>query len=314
MINNSFYKASNILEMDHHAQMFQDWELSYDQISTGKFKSSLDSLTFNNIEIYRECFSTSIFQQGTAKRDCLNIGLYIENQTPILWQGKKLAQNEIITVMGNEELMLITPENSICLGLSIPTIFFNNDTKDLLQSTCTLQKEDNAQSVIYLKLYKLINTLLDHPLFVATERTRTQIQADIIDLIIENIDNTPIKVKVSRKKANTVVHTVIDYTQNNSAQLFSISDLCYITNTSRRTLQSCFEQTIGLSPALFLKYLRLNAVRKTLAQTTEVSSISNIATDFGFWHLSQFAYDYKRLFSESPSDTLKLNKKIKSFS
>ena len=32
-------------------------------------------------------------------------------------------------------------------------------------------------------------------------------------------------------------------------------------------------------------------------------SISEIALDCGFWHLSQFAVDYKRLFAESPSVT-----------
>ena len=42
-----------------------------------------------------------------------------------------------------------------------------------------------------------------------------------------------------------------------------------------------------------------------LLRTTAVRtrSISEIALDCGFWHLSQFAVDYKLLFGESPSVT-----------
>ncbi|SDB94625.1 helix-turn-helix domain-containing protein [Acinetobacter boissieri] len=308
---NSFCKASNILEINHHAQMFQDWELSYNQISTGQFKSSLDSLTFNNIDLYRECFSTSIFQQGAARRNCLNLGLYVDHKIPIIWQGRHLKHNEIIAIMGNKELMLMTPEESVCLGLSIPISCFEDATKEKLLTGFTIQKE--IEVTIYPKIGTLVNTLLSHPMLVATERTRTQIQDDLLDLIIQSIDHQPEKIMVSTQKATSVVNRVIEYTHSHCDQLFAISDLCSITNTSRRTLQSCFEKSTGMSPALFLKYLRLNKVRKELAQITANSSISTIATHFGFWHLSQFAYDYKRLFLESPSDTLKSNQKIQKY-
>jgi AraC family ethanolamine operon transcriptional activator len=34
-------------------------------------------------------------------------------------------------------------------------------------------------------------------------------------------------------------------------------------------------------------------------------TIQDIASHWGFWHLSQFAQDYKHLFGELPSATLK---------
>jgi AraC family ethanolamine operon transcriptional activator len=33
-------------------------------------------------------------------------------------------------------------------------------------------------------------------------------------------------------------------------------------------------------------------------------TIQDIASHWGFWHLSQFAQDYRQLFGELPSDTL----------
>jgi len=32
--------------------------------------------------------------------------------------------------------------------------------------------------------------------------------------------------------------------------------------------------------------------------------VKQVAYAHGFWHLGQFAHDYKRLFGESPSETL----------
>ena len=37
------------------------------------------------------------------------------------------------------------------------------------------------------------------------------------------------------------------------------------------------------------------------------AGIRDIANRYGFWHMGQFAADYKKLFGELPSKTLKQN-------
>jgi AraC-like DNA-binding protein len=50
--------------------------------------------------------------------------------------------------------------------------------------------------------------------------------------------------------------------------------------------------------------VRLNHVRRRLLSPEWKSrTISRIALDCGFWHLSQFAADYRRMFGETPSAT-----------
>ena len=50
--------------------------------------------------------------------------------------------------------------------------------------------------------------------------------------------------------------------------------------------------------------LRLGEVRRRLQTSSAAErSVSEVALDCGFCHLSQFAADYKRVFLESPSAT-----------
>jgi transcriptional regulator GlxA family with amidase domain len=74
---------------------------------------------------------------------------------------------------------------------------------------------------------------------------------------------------------------------------------------SERTLQSAFRSVYGQSPRRRLRELRLNKVRQVLLSVdTKTASVTEIASRFGFDELGRFAVDYRKLFGESPSQTL----------
>lgn len=83
-----------------------------------------------------------------------------------------------------------------------------------------------------------------------------------------------------------------------------MTSLCELTNVSRRTLQYSFESILGISPSQFLRATRLNQVRRKLLSSRGIS-IADAAASQGFYHQSQFTADYKHLFGERPSETLK---------
>jgi AraC-like DNA-binding protein len=45
--------------------------------------------------------------------------------------------------------------------------------------------------------------------------------------------------------------------------------------------------------------------RKLLAARPDETTVTDVATQFGFWELGRFAVVYKSLFNESPSMTLR---------
>jgi AraC family ethanolamine operon transcriptional activator len=81
----------------------------------------------------------------------------------------------------------------------------------------------------------------------------------------------------------------------------SVAELCDLLGVSRRTLQNCVQATWGMGPLAWVNTLRLNAVRSRLKTAT---SVTEAATEFGFWHFGHFSSAYHAMFGEPPSSTL----------
>jgi len=73
-----------------------------------------------------------------------------------------------------------------------------------------------------------------------------------------------------------------------------------------RTLEYVFRNYFDVTPKAYLKSRRLVAVRHELLRSLHSKALINeIANRWGFWHMSQFATDYRRFFGELPSETLR---------
>lgn len=71
-----------------------------------------------------------------------------------------------------------------------------------------------------------------------------------------------------------------------------------------RTLRYVFEEQFGASPMRVLRARRLCEARSALRSAPAGTRVSKVAGRFGFWHLGQFATDYRKLFGERPSEAL----------
>ena len=90
-------------------------------------------------------------------------------------------------------------------------------------------------------------------------------------------------------------------------------EICKAIGVSRRTLTTCCNETLGMSPHRYLKLRQLHLVRRALRQADPlVATITTVATEHGFWDLGRFASAYRRLFGELPSETLHLGAKAAS--
>lgn len=72
----------------------------------------------------------------------------------------------------------------------------------------------------------------------------------------------------------------------------------------QRTLRYAFREQFGVGPKQHLQSVRLSGVRRDLRRAEAGVKLADVANRWGFWHLGQFAADYRRQFCELPSETL----------
>ena len=83
-------------------------------------------------------------------------------------------------------------------------------------------------------------------------------------------------------------------------------DLCRDLGVSGRALRAYCHEHLGMSPHRFLLLRRMHLARGALLRARpESTTVTEIATCFGFWELGRFAVAYRALFGESPSATLR---------
>jgi AraC family ethanolamine operon transcriptional activator len=114
--------------------------------------------------------------------------------------------------------------------------------------------------------------------------------------------------KVAAKffRRSRLVKQADEYMRSHLDQPLTLTDLCKALDISSRALCYGFQEIFGMSPMAYLKTLRLQGVFRVLrAAQPSPKTVTETATQFGFYHLGFFSRDYKQMFGELPSETLK---------
>ncbi len=102
-----------------------------------------------------------------------------------------------------------------------------------------------------------------------------------------------------------IVWTCVQYAASVQYQRVTLSDLSAAAGVSERRVRDAFNDCHGMSPTAYLRVAALREVRRKLLDGPFARDpVTRAASDFGFWHLSRFAGQYRALFGESPSETV----------
>lgn len=133
------------------------------------------------------------------------------------------------------------------------------------------------------------------------DRLQSQIAEELIVLIAEARDDSkPLPLSDRSRAARTAVSYILEHAR----EATTVSEVCEATGVSWRTLDRAFRETIGSSPKRCISAVRLQGVRRELLEADPEARVADIANAWGYWHMGDFAMNYRRDFGELPSATL----------
>ncbi len=111
--------------------------------------------------------------------------------------------------------------------------------------------------------------------------------------------------RVAQRRHALIMRRFHRYLAERSDQPLYIPEICKAIGVPERTLRVCCQEQLGAGPKHFLLMRRMHLARRDLGRSDpKTTTVTEVATRYGFWQFGQFAGQYKAIFGELPSVTL----------
>ena len=103
-----------------------------------------------------------------------------------------------------------------------------------------------------------------------------------------------------------IIRMAMDFVEQHDRECLSVEQLAAAAGVSERTLRDTFVRYFGVPPVQYLNLRTLHQIRRELQSCDPTATtVTEIATRCGVWQFGRMARDYRILFGELPSETLR---------
>ena len=300
-------------DIDAHTQALGGWALQYEQLSPGQFGGHIHKVDLPELTLLREDTDMALRQRGHMDDSAYGFAMGLRDTPDLIFNGQRVPPHAIMCGKG-DDVDLITPPDFTLIAIVVQRSLLNPlwermyqkplaswlEKKLVLSST---EVKVNNLRALHLSVLQQASTLAlrqNDP--QALRQLRDDILMEWIEALPSQVDTSELPTLERRKK---LVDRACELMLSQADEPLSILEVCSRVGTSRRKLNYCFQDVLGTTPVKYLRTLRLNNVRRALRKAPPDTTIQDVASHWGFWHLSQFSQDYKHLFGELPSTTLR---------
>jgi AraC family ethanolamine operon transcriptional activator len=247
---------------------------------------------------------------GDGELGRYTLGLPMTDPTQIRIDGHFLEEDAYLLLQEDQPFTFTGQDVVRWAGVSVPA-----DTKliapELFTSTRTCGGPRTRSALEYLNrlrwvVERAISSDIDFSEPAAVAAVEEEVSICLTHVLERSSKVQDRHVGRPQFSRSRVIARTLSLIEANEGQPLFVDDLCRATQVSERTLRNIFHEFFGVGPMRLLKVRQLREIRAALLRADpQRDTVTRIAARFGIWDFSLFARNYKALFGESPSRTLR---------
>jgi AraC-like DNA-binding protein len=309
-----FVMRGEFSDFDALADVAMGWGLDWRQLDGGPLRASVQQVGVPSMQLSRFSFSRKFHQRGTTPSGVRTLGIIGERSPDIEWRGRIGSPYHIVMFPATGEFEFVSQPGFHGDTVSVAeerlrsvaeTLGLPDPLDRLSEDQGFLEADPRRLSLLRRRLSRLHATVPGDP--PSGNPARSEGEFDVIAALVGALGTSRATVPRSPEAAtrSRALRLALDYIEAHADEPPTMEAVCGAASVSARTLEYAFRNRFGVTPKQYLQATRLHRVRRDLGRVGADDSISEIAARWGFWHMGQFAADYRRQFGELPSETLR---------
>lgn len=299
----------------------QGVRLEHVQLEPGVFRGQIAHTASADARVDWGSYALSALSRGDLNPEMVTLMVGIGGRGDWLAHGHRAVTGDMVVFPERGELLIAMPPQAHWLSMQVPR--HRLELAGLSMQRYFAGSARHMPGVIRPSLQQALEA-------VAPALAPSQVAAGLGDAEIDQAHNEllsvllselvqrggagDVGVSISPGERWRVIRRAEEFLEGNESPAVRIDDLCVAACTSLSRLERAFRESFGVSPRRFLTMRRLAAVRSELLRGVADASVTEIATRWGFFHLGQFSKEYRALYAERPSDTLRPSRGVMSSS
>lgn len=308
-----FAFSFNFDDFDQFAEAAVAWDLDFRPLRRASAATRLTQLGSTQLQIARAELGCHCEQLGSTPAGFLTYAVPLAASSPIIWAHQAVETDTLLVFGSNRELdaASLPAFDVYTLSLSEAVLSQCEPGRRLLEFSTSRGRQLQCPAADIARLRDALGTLFDG-VFAATALPGSPLLPPglgegLAELLWQAVAGAVGERErpLAHHKRSRILAQARDWIAASPGQALSVAAMSDALGIPERSLRRAFVDQFGIAPKEYLRAQRLIGVRRVLlAGGAAGASVARTAADFGFWHGSQFAADYRRLFGELPSDTL----------
>lgn len=305
--------VAELQDFDAIAEASNAWDIDFRLLGAGDGRGEVESMATRSAIVQRNRLGWRLHQRGASPSGSFTFGLGVGAGQDLPWCGQHARDDWLLFFPVNDEYDSVSDESFHAYSLTVDEGLVR-ETAHLLggpsdvesaSSTGVFDVGRDRAAALREMVRSIMRAARNRPDGEFSEALTSAIEQDLLPAILRAFtDGQPTKPPTSRLRSLAVRRST-EFIEQVGGRPVTVRELCEVSGVSWRTLDYAFKDQFGVSPKKYLTVRRLNlAHQDLLASRPGEKRVARIAARWGFWHMSRFARDYRRIFGALPSETL----------